>query len=222
MIVHNQVPKFVYLDPPKTGTRSVVYWLLDLFPAARKRGDHRREISEDFRRHAVFATVRNPYERAVSAWSKLIVENSVGHGHPALLTERYGDQSIESFLRWSIDGAAGRETSGRLFPLSSQSDFLAPAAAVVGGWDRIATVRLEDVPDAWIRLPFICRRMAARFPHRNRTEGRAAVADQSADFIRLVNDWAAPDFARFGYQRIDPSAWRTRSGGSTPNDAGPA
>jgi len=220
LIVHDQAPKFVYVDPPKTGTRSTQAWLQDLFPRARDVGDHRQDVEAEWRRYAVFATIRDPYERALSAWASTIREDSLGLGHPDALIRRYGNASPLSFVRWLVDGREWRRANGRIWPLPNQVEFLSPIAAAVGGWKRVALIRLEAVPSNLTRLPFICRRMAARYPHLNKSAGRPRLADQPAAFFDRVNAWAADDFERFDCQRIDPLT-RSGSGGATPNLDGP-
>lgn len=60
--------KFVFLRNPKTASRSITRALSKKFQCRRVGLYHSWKIPKEFLGHFVFATVRDPYTRSVSAW----------------------------------------------------------------------------------------------------------------------------------------------------------
>lgn len=70
MFISNN-PKFVYIDIPKTGTRSILKFLHEQFPNAgpgELRPSHQLDIPPSYQTFFSFCVVRNPYDRLCSLW----------------------------------------------------------------------------------------------------------------------------------------------------------
>lgn len=66
MIISKKL-KYIFIDAPKTGTRSLNRILVDKFYGKHK-GDHKYIIPKNCEDYFKFMVLRNPYSRIVSAW----------------------------------------------------------------------------------------------------------------------------------------------------------
>ena len=184
-------PGYYYFDCAKTATQAVTTILKgqyggvlawnDAVAAARDRGKY------------VFATVRNPYDRALSLWHVLCRPGdyhgvvAAGVTDPAACIRYLADGSYRRLRR-----AAGRTTREHLS--ETCSEWCGP-----GKLD--AVVRFESLLEDVNRLPFI-KAPLAEMPVVNRKPGPRPPRwplDLPA-FRGAVEEWMADDFERFGYE----------------------
>jgi len=109
--------RFVYIGPPKTASTALHRWLSQPAFCARRwtpdrRDQHSIQIPKEARGYVVFASVRNPFDRAVSLWAH-------SQTQPSLMADDCWPMSFEEFVL-EYQPQAG------WFYSMSQSELLAP------------------------------------------------------------------------------------------------
>lgn len=190
--------RFVYLGPPKCASTSLHEWLSQ--PAFCERrfsleldGDqHSMDVPECARGYFTFASVRNPFSRAVSAWrmNQRVADEYKRCGAqpwPPLTTLCLADSSFAAYL-------------GRLIDLPWQH-YRSTLCELLGANRLDAFVRTEEI-DAIYDLPPIVpiRHLLEPVPRRNECGSskrwQEHYTPQLADIVR---HHFAEDFERFGY-----------------------
>lgn len=108
-MVINRERRWVYLGPPKTGSTTLTYLLTDgddwnnrrplsrrIFGGLKYAGQHAMDIPDECRDYLVFASVRNPYSRAVSLWWQWNIQSERTREHSASSFEEF----LEALLGW--------------------------------------------------------------------------------------------------------------------------
>jgi hypothetical protein len=184
IISHND-PHFVFIEVPRTASRSMGRLLRKHF-GAKLHEHHSRKIPAACRPWFTFACIRNPYARLYSyyCYRSTWRNNSL---YPAVHRMRFPE-----YVDWAIDGD-GRNCE------STQHAFL-------DGVRLDAILRFENLQE--LRdLPFMRQGpTVGPFPHLGKTGAatswRAAYDQRLAD---RVARWAKDDFRMFSY---DPESWR--------------
>jgi len=109
--------RFVYIGPPKTASTALHHWLSQpAFCAERwtpdRRDQHSIQIPKAAEDYFTFASVRNPFDRAVSLWAH-------SQSQPSLLADDCYPMSFEEFV-------LEHQLRAGWFYSMSQSEFLAP------------------------------------------------------------------------------------------------
>ncbi len=175
--------QFVYLGPPKTASTSLHHWLSEpplcetRWDSARG-GQHDSAIPSDATAFFTFASVRNPYSRAVSLWRHSVKDGQ--HAKPPIPL-----MSFEEFIAWM-------PTAPRFYR-ASQSE-------IIAGAKLDAVVKIERIEDV-IELPPIAplRHQLPALPHLNRTGYDGWWNYYQPALAHAVRAHFAPDFQRFGY-----------------------
>lgn len=181
--------RFVYLAPPRTASRYVFSVLKEAFPDLQ--GDplrpevltHRLEVPAECHSHFVFATVRCPYSRWVSAWRWF---KQIADAPGACDVAKWAAEHPDDF-----DGFTERAhaVGG---PLCSLTQGLA--------WvDRIdGLVRLDTLEEDLLALPFVTELCVEM----RQEDWRKLFTERTAGLVREC--WG-DDLESFGY---DPERWR--------------
>lgn len=183
MIV-SRLRQFVYIAPPRTASETLHVWLtqpiLCEYAWARDSATwHSGYVPEDARSFFKFASVRNPYDRAVSLWKfSQITEPGKTPDVPALDT-------FTEFLDWM--------PSELTFYSVTQSQ-------VVGETMLDAIVRFEELRSVR-ELPPITpfKDQLEELPHLNKTDRECWSEYYTPQLIEKVRAHFAEDFERFGY-----------------------
>lgn len=214
-MVINHASRWVYLGPPKTGTTSLTYVLTDgndwrkrskvaphrveLFRGLKHRGQHCMDVPPECSSYFIFASIRNPYTRAVSLWSHWNREAKQRRRPPLSL-----EQFLTIILECQDDTRAARLAGNGFFHF------------ILGRWfkwvERIdAFIRQESLEADLnnlnlgppVRLPWQHGSPQLLHPTPHNGAGRAteSLAVYSLATVKMVQQWAAADFARFDYPR---------------------
>jgi len=184
MILCND-PPFVFYAVPRTASRAISAHLLKCFPGkARAVGRHHAmHPLPDTELHFAFAVVRNPFARHLSHY---LFRRSRPRSNMYRLCRRW---TFREYLEW--------DTNMEAPPLSTQEP---PQATMLSGCRLHRVLRFESLQDEFDALPFMAD---AKFKgpikqiNHNRPYRLADYYD--AYCMRLVRDFAAIDFAAYGY-----------------------
>ena len=77
--------KYVYVGIPRTGSKSMINWLVAYFDGEHVGKHHQYRIPEEVSDYLIFTTVRNPYDRWISGhfctpWSQLGEQVNIPEG----------------------------------------------------------------------------------------------------------------------------------------------
>ena len=179
--------KFIYIGIPRTGSKSMFQWLKDNYASENLAGHHDWQVPPEFRHYLVFTIVRNPYERATSGWFfEPVIKSPHDPPKPKTLAE-----SLRPLI--PLKDAGGNEMNQASFVRRARVDLV---------------LYFERLPQALADLPFVDKTNIPPFPHNNAGGCRPAQGSFfhhfTAEDEKLVWQYAAEDFAAFGYRRFDP------------------
>jgi hypothetical protein len=142
MVVSDDIKALAILIP-KTGTRSILYYMQQ-YHNGRLEGNHRVDIPKEYEDYLSFCVVRNPYTRIVSHWyggSQRDDKNNKKYRFKEVI----GDTSFVSYLRYLVDK---EQYSSRLkWPFEiRQVDYM--------GNDYDYILKFENLNQEMYRLPF--------------------------------------------------------------------
>jgi len=164
---------------PRTASRSVQRALLATGQWRRIAGDHhRRRVEPTLRGYRWHVTVRNPFARE---WSHYCYR--LKNDPPSALKRRVRRFSFADYVLAHVGDA-------RLWEDITQAEFCDILKPDV-------VLRCEDLPDCLTSLPWWPEGL--ELPHINaaaRGDWRRQYTEETA---RLIRQWAAEDFQRFGY-----------------------
>lgn len=202
-------PKIAYPLIPKTGTRTMLQVLGELFPNGKQISGHKLEIiPNDIDDHFVFTTVRNPYDRLCSAWWSTCKRGEDRYGYLKAFKRHKLPNEMLSFLRMIDEGKDPRH-QGR--PGGARTN--AMHAWSMKYWttkfhiDKI--LRFENLLEDFRSLPFIPGDI--ELPHINpttfvvdynphvRPPWQELIGEEEA---KLVNLMFKDDFEEFGYEML--------------------
>lgn len=180
----SRLRRFVYLGSPKTGSTSLHEWLSHPLLCERPwcpndSGQHDMEPPDDARAFFTFASVRNPYSRAVSLWRHSLSASSMESSVIPCL-------GFAEFVEWLPIAPK--------FYAASQADWLAE--------NRLdAIVRIEQIASVLAIPPIApCAVNLPPIPRLNATahEGWRTYYDRW--LARAICQYFVRDFVRFGYR----------------------
>jgi hypothetical protein len=185
--------KFIYMPPQKTGSTSIAKVLVSEFDAVIFRGwehdlekhddgylRHLNHVPEAFVDYFIFASVRNPYDRAASLY-----EETKAHNLSA------GLPSLPPFGTYLSRRAA--EKNGMCDQLFSTP----PIGCVI--FDIHAVIKLENLQDDFNSLPFV--KKDCTVPHLRKSPNNHRYSPHMA---KLILDNKKEDFERFNYSKELP------------------
>ena len=171
--------QFAYLDIPKTGTHSLTQVLMDRYDARRV-----GRMWHDFRLHSshvemtLFATLRNPFVRAVSSWWHLMFrEDDRSTWRPLV-----GSLDLAALLRWWF------EECDRDAPIRGDGVLARQSSFVRACGHKMAFVHLERIDTEMWLLPFWDG--PANIPRRD-SNGEEVTASDYGDWREIMTDEAA-------------------------------
>lgn len=169
-IVNN--PKIVFVDIPKTGSRSILRVLEREFPSPNgiKMKDHIMRIGSNHKDYYSFTVVRNPYARVCSLWWSTCKRGNDNYDFVAGIKQSGFDNTLEGFLgfmqkvRFGRVANAHRMKGHRLNFITTQADFINN-----NNFDKI--LYNERLDDDLGTLPFLAEDV--QVPHVNVTTQKA-------------------------------------------------
>jgi len=182
-------PKYVFISTPKCGTHTM-YWLLkNHYGGKQKKGAyHQKNVPKIHQKKFLFTVTRNPYSRAVSAWTSLLKPGA---------EDRYRKS-------WSRYCPASDFTSFMELLANRRPHTAAGAIATIPqyawiGRNKCRAIKIENLQEEFNELPFVDKFI--EIPHllkRTDESWKEVITDKSLQFI---HKWAGKDFKRFGYQK---------------------
>lgn len=197
--------KYVFISVPKTGTRSIYHLLLKDFNG-KKGVDHSRQVPAYAKDFYTFLTVRNPYDRAASAyWSTCRrpksptsgLPSAVHHGFQRIFDQNNMENNFKNYLK-IIQGDYKGYVIDHTLPISyfaytNKIDFI---------------LRFEDIENSFNQLPFV--KDFVSLPILNPTTSKTnenpnlrpkweSMVDDEC--ISIINDVYSKDF-QFGYEKL--------------------
>lgn len=170
-------------------------WLMDNFAGEWFGYHHQWQAPEEFRDYLIFTLVRNPYERAVSGW--FAVPWSAEKVEPPQPTSFFAEA-----MRQAIplkDGTVKIEDHNVPEAGMNQKNFVEKAGVSL-------VLHFERLPGCLRELPFVDRDNIPSFPHvaERGTRPPGNFFDHfTLEDEKLLWEYAAEDFAAFGYRRFD-------------------
>jgi len=183
--------RFVYVSTPKAGTHTMFRYLSERYGGHRIGAYHRRHVPLGHLDYFVFAVVRSPYSRAVSAWYHLL------HREPyrSLWRPTVRRDDFRGFMEWMSRGHWQR-------PGMRGNVVMCPQDEWIAGINRApdAILRIENINQEFAQLPFATgpQSIPDDFSYSQVYGDWRDMID--AEMAALVRQWAGSDFARFGYE----------------------
>jgi len=204
-MIINHEQRWIYIGPPKTGSTTMHKELPKRFGGryVNPEAQHDADIPEGCENYLILASVRDPYQRAVSLyWHYLrdvrriraiaqgINDRRSWNAMPFPAAEFPFDRFVEMIK----DGVvAEMNPATKTFYTHTLTRWLEPAVRI----DRL--LRLESLDDNWAALPFVENHRG--FPVHN-APGRQPWENHRTLFaVRTIEEWAAEDFDNYGYPR---------------------
>lgn len=186
MIVHDDL-KFIYVDIPKTGSLTLDTIFKDIGGTVltNKHNNtlkHSRIILEQHKDYMVIASVRNPYDRALSYY-----HYSYNRGTTNAQTFGQYLTGLRNLEKYKSDTLVFREY--QMFPLHRY-------LSVFPHIDYV--IHLEYINNDLKQLPFD---VGDYIPHKNSTK-HPPFDYKNKKAIAEINRWAGQDFEMFGYERL--------------------
>lgn len=187
--------KYVYIGIPRTGSKSMNRWLMDHFQGEWVGFHHQWQVPAEARDYLIFTLVRNPYERAMSGW--FAIPWSVESPEPPQPTGHFATEMHKSIpLK---DGTVTIQAHNVPEVGMNQAHYVMKA-----GVSRV--LHFERLPACLKELPFVDPDNLPPFPHEEE-RGVRPPGDFFDHFTledeALIWEYAAEDFAAFGYRRLD-------------------
>lgn len=203
--------QWVFLGPPKCAT-TTMHQELVLPPwngqYAVQWQQHDMTIPAECLDYFTFATVRDPYERAMSLYWHYLRDVRRYRGQQAGLPPDEArramelptaDYMLEDFLDMATAGYMSEiaQPDGHFFT-HIISDYLRDVRVD-------ATLRVEWLEDDFERLPFVSDHVSDFRVVNAPGRGKWAT-HRTAQAVKLIGEWAAEDFERYGYAHQDIEA----------------
>jgi hypothetical protein len=191
--------KFVFVSTPKAGTHSMFPFLEKHYGGLRQTGPyHRREVPPKCEDYFIFAVVRNPYNRAVSAWWHLLYRMP----YREIWRPIVGAVDFAHFVKWACAWRARHNA----WPPNRGNEVLHNQTEWLSVMPRLdAVLHLETLAQDFSRLPFC---VGEPIIQRRNSGGKGVeVSDygrwedyMTPEAVKMIAmQWAQPDFKRFGY-----------------------
>jgi len=196
-MMYSQKLKLVYLDPPKTGSQTLDKVFQGMGCSYHKyKNDkgrvldkHQRIIPPKYKNYTVFASVRNPYTRALSLYN---YDRKRKYNFIKL-----NMRSFEEYMTGIIEKTSGlpADTDNlhqyRYFPCWKYLS-LQPVDHII----HMESIK-PDLLDSGLNVK------TKSVPHLNSGKNTKTFDDiKTPELIDLINTWAGTDFEQYGYQRL--------------------
>lgn len=189
MIVSNR-RKYVFVSTPKTGTHSM-YELLNAFEGSRYGNYHEKVMPSYAKNYFKFTTIRNPYDRLVSAWNSLLFTTDE---YRDLYIPLIGDDRFESFVEWACENKRKiphMDVRGMIV-LCTQTDYLK-------GIEIHKHLKIENINEEFNKLHFVDKKVEVpRLLHRKYKSWDEL---KNKNIIEKANEYLKDDFENFDYEK---------------------
>lgn len=183
----------LFIHVPKSAGRSVVRGLFDVQSVEHAPADWYQQLDPDkFERYFKFTVVRNPWDRAVSAYSYLCQGGSAASAEDRLWSQFVkGFGSFDDFVcQWMTEENIRRNALFTPQLLYLKDIFGQMSMDFVGRFENLE----EDFHAIASRL-----KIDAALPHLNQSRARSYQNSYSAESRAIVERVYAQDIAQFGY-----------------------
>ena len=180
--------RYVFVSVPKAGTHTMYATLTDGFGGRQLDGPyHQKDVPAEYLDFFCFASVRHPFQRAVSIWNSLTQRPNYSPKYLPLI----GGDSFLEFARWIAKiNPANRPTGKGGVLLLSQAEWLEDVRL-----DRY--LHLETINSDFAKLPFVSDDIVlAKLLARDHQQWDELKCSESHELLRKRY---ANDFQRFGY-----------------------
>lgn len=188
--------KFIFLAPPKTGTRSIYKLLSSNKFEGKLVGDHKHIVPKKYEGYFTFIVVRNPYFRMLSLYLSCCVEDGDVKGFHIDMKESGFEVNFNSFLRWILLNRQ-RFTNlnqSKYLILKSQSAYL-----INNTVDNL--IYYENLDKGFELLPFISSE--DKIPFLNKTKvNKDKLSWFDDESISLINDYCSEEFKLLDYHKV--------------------
>ena len=202
--------KIVFMNIPKTGTRSVLQFLQANMQEVKSRG-HQTDPPKQFLtdEYFRFTTIRNPYDRACSHYWAMCRRGNDRYGYLRAMNQMKLDNSLKSYLIITMDDITSRQSGGRQKKTGHPFN---PQMAYIEGKNVHQFIHLENIDEEFKTLPFIDGKVT--LPHANTTTEKSTknpnyiprppwqelVGKEEAE---MINEMCKVDFDAFSeYEKI--------------------
>lgn len=184
-------PDYVFISVPKAGTHTM-YWILkNHFGGKQQKGAyHQKNVPKAHRKKFLFTMVRNPYARAVSAWTSL---TKTDPRYKKAWVKQAGGPDFESFMRLIAINRPKTRLPGIIAPI--------PMHEWIGGIKFDKIIKIENLANDIHTLPFIKDaefKIPQLLKRTDKDEYEKYLDDKT---IPLIHKWAKTDFKDFGYKK---------------------
>lgn len=202
--------KFLYMPPPKTGSTGLINLLSNKYQVYEVGTKHDIFLPTVFESFFTFATVRNPYTLMVSRFNHARRDSS----HPAHIEVTKMD--FNRFVQWCTGNLYLEELKNVKYLLLSEWLKQNPNYTPPRGCSPVrldAIIKLESLEaDFNNKLPFVRERVTIspnnigkNHPIYRSGELHWNEGVYTQDTLKMIMEWAKPDFDLFGYSYDPPS-----------------
>ena len=186
--------KFIFLAPPKTGTRSIYRLLLNDKFSGELVGDHKHIIPSKYSEYFTFIVVRNPYYRMLSLYLSCCIENGDVKGFVKDMETLGFSKSFNSFLKWVILNRS------KFYDLNESKYLILKSQCAFFLKNKVSKlIRYENLDKEFKSLSFITDE--DKLPFINKTK---VTTDKLTWFdnetIQLINEYCLEEFALLDYK----------------------
>lgn len=182
--------KYVFVSTPKTGTHSLYDILQKQFNGKRHGGYHEKEIPLEFKNYFKFTTIRNPYERLVSAWNSLLYTTE---DYKAIYKPLIGSKRFEDFVEWAT------ENKSKLPHMKERGMVvICPQSMYLNGVDIDQYLKIEEINDRFNELEFVDQKVEV--PQLLKRKHKNWDYWKNDNIIKHANELLKEDFEMFDYE----------------------
>lgn len=197
-------PQFIFIDIPKTGSRSIFKYLLGNFKNGQKTGNHQLTIPPKSKTWFSFCVVRNPYDRMCSLyWSTSKRANNADKDRYGYLGEMKKNKMENNLLNFCkiVEKRYRRGNPNNAFR-SLQFMHVVPQHVYIEHNNFNTILRFENLEKDFNQLPFITKHV--ELPHENTTQELRPHWTEMMDdpTIAQINKMYAKEFDMFGYEKL--------------------
>lgn len=182
--------KFVFISTPKTGTHSLYHTLQEHFECERYGEDyHENTIPLGCGDYFKFTTIRNPYDRLVSAWNSLLFTDEYRDEYISLI----GNDTFEALVKWAWSNKRNLPYMGvrGLMTVVPQSTYLR-------GMKIDKYLKIENIDEELSNLHFVDSKIKVhKLLHRKHKQWSEL---KNKTILKFANDFLKEDFEMFDYQ----------------------
>ena len=182
------------MSTAKTGTHSMYDVLKREFGGFRYGRYHEATLPSGHENYFKFTTIRNPYERLVSAWNSLFFSSEE---YRIMYLEQIGSDDFEKFLDWAI-----RVKHGMVDMPIRAIQVVCPQSIYLDGIEIDAYLKIENIDTELNNLPFASNRDKPIVIPRLLKREHATWDDvKNKKLIKKANEFLKEDFEMFDYTK---------------------